>query len=418
MTAPLPPTANSAGRRPAPPANEHAKARFFGVDVARGIALIGMLATNVYVVLNDAGQPTLAGTTVVGRAATMFVMVAGISLAFISGGFHPVEGTARRAAAVNIAVRGLLIGAIGLALGTIGIAVGADPGELMVILPYYTLFFLLAIPLLGLRPRVLACIVGALIVLGPLLRLGAFSLGLRDSFEDGATLGAPLSDPVGLFLQLFVTGFYPAVVYMAYICAGLAIGRLDLSSRRVAARLVGGGLTMAVAAWVTSSVLLFHLRGLQHLQAAAGSESTTNDILWDPDQVSSWWWLALRAPHSTTPIDALHTLGSAMAVLGGVLLLARLRAARRLLVPVAVAGTMTLTIYSAQHVLISTGLLHDNQLALFVLLVAAALAFAVLWQRLRGQGPLERLLSMAAGRARLAVTTHLVRRRAKPEVTP
>jgi uncharacterized membrane protein len=394
----------SAGRRPAPPANEHAKARFFGVDVARGIALIAMLATNVYDVLNDDGQPTLAGTTVVGRAATMFVMVAGISLAFISGGFHPVQGIAHRAAAVNIAVRGLLIGAIGLALGTIGLAVGGEPGDLLVILPYYTLFFLLAIPLLGLRPRVLACIAGALIVVGPLLRLGAFSLGLRDAFPDGATLGAPFSDPVGLFLQLLVTGFYPAVVYMAYICAGLAIGRLDLSSTRVAVRLLGGGLAMAVAAWITSSVLLFHLGGLQHLQAA-GSGSTRNDILWDPDQVASWWWLALRAPHSTTPIDALHTLGSAMAVLGGVLLLTRLRAARRLLVPVAVAGTMTLTIYSAQHVLISSGLLGDNQLALFVLLAAAALAFAVLWQRLRGQGPLERLLSMAAGRARLAVTT-------------
>ena len=67
--------------------------------------------------------------------------------------------------------------------------------------------------------------------------------------------------------------------------------------------------------------------------------------------------------------------------------------------------TMLWEVHSAQHVLISSGLLGDNQLALFVLLAAAALAFAVIWQRLRGQGPLERLLSMAAGRARLAVMT-------------
>lgn len=405
----------AAGRMPAPPIGTPAKARFLGVDVARGIALISMLAANVYVtdVLDGDGKPTLAGMTVTGRSATMFVMVAGISLAFITGGRHPVQGRARRAAAVGIAVRALLIGAIGLALGYAG-----GDGDLVVILPYYGLFFLLAIPLLGLRPRTLACIAGVLIVVGPLLRLAAFSLGLRDSFASNPTLGAPLAHPVGLVLELLVTGGFPAVVYMAYICAGLAIGRLDLSSTRVAAWLLGGGLVLAVTAWVTSSVLLFHLGGLQHLRAAAGPESNpatvTNDILWEPDQVASWWWLALRAPHSTTPFDALHTLGSAMAVLGGVLLVTKLRAARRLLWPVGVAGTMTLTIYSAHVLVLASGLLSDDQLALYMLLVAAALAFAILWHRRRGQGPLERLVAMAASRARLAVTAPAAQARGEP----
>jgi hypothetical protein len=51
---------------------------------------------------------------------------------------------------VGIAVRALLIGAIGLALGYFA-------GDFSVILPVYALLFLLAIPLLGLRPRTLAC---------------------------------------------------------------------------------------------------------------------------------------------------------------------------------------------------------------------------------------------------------------------
>ena len=46
------------------------------------------------------------------------------------------------------------------------------------ILAYYGLFFLLAIPLLWLRPRALACIAGVLVVVGPLILLGAFRLGL------------------------------------------------------------------------------------------------------------------------------------------------------------------------------------------------------------------------------------------------
>ena len=156
---------------------------------------------------------------------------------------------------------------------------------------------------------------------------------------------------------------------MVYICAGLAIGRLNLSSNKVAAWLLGGGLVMAVTAWVTSSVILFHLGGLQHLHAAAGGESdpatVTNTIVWDPGQVGSWWWLALRAHHTGTPFDALHTLGMAMAVLGAVLLVTKLRAARRLLWPVAVAGAMTLTIYSANALVLASGLLSDNHVALY-----------------------------------------------------
>lgn len=53
------------------------KERFLGVDVARGVALLSMLAANVFDNLDDNGEPTLAVMTVTGRAATMFVMVAG-----------------------------------------------------------------------------------------------------------------------------------------------------------------------------------------------------------------------------------------------------------------------------------------------------------------------------------------------------
>src|SRR4051812_1329328 len=129
------------------------KERFLGVDIARGVALFSMLAANIWDAavgtIGEDGEPTLAAMTVTGRSATMFVMVAGISLAFITGGRRPVQGRARRAAAVGLIVRALLIAAIGLALGN------GSP-DLIVILPYYGLFFLLAIPFLGLRPRTLA----------------------------------------------------------------------------------------------------------------------------------------------------------------------------------------------------------------------------------------------------------------------
>jgi uncharacterized membrane protein YeiB len=181
---------------------------------------------------------------------------------------------------------------------------------------------------------------------------------------------------------------------------------MDLSSTRVAVRLLVGGLALAVTAWVTSSLLVFHLGGLPHLLAASDPGTTPNEIVWDSDQLDSWWWLALRVHHSGTPLDMLHTLGAAMAVLGAVLLVCKLRGAQRLLRPVAVAGAMTLTIYSAHAFVLATPLFSDNDLALWLTLVAGALIFAVLWNHWFGQGPLERLVAIGADRARRAVLDH------------
>ena len=130
--------------------------------------------------------------------------------------------------------------------------------------------------------------------------------------------------------------------------------------------------------------------------------------------MASWWWLALRGHHTGTPFDALHTLGVAMAVLGGVLLVIKLRAARRLLWPVGVAGTMTLTIYSAQVLFLNSGLLSDNDYVAYAEQVAVALAFAMVWYRFMGQGPLERIVAMASGRARRAVMPRPVQAHIEP----
>jgi uncharacterized membrane protein YeiB len=389
------------GQAVAAPAKAPAKTRLVGVDVTRGVALLGMFLANISAVLNDNGTPTIAALTVTGRAATLFAMVAGISLALITGGRSPVQGRARRGARAAIAVRGLLIGVIGL---TLAYFVAAEPA---VILTYYGLSFLLAIPLIGLRPRTLACIAGALIVIGPLLLLGAYSIGLQPAFSSNPTLTAPFTNPAGFLVMLLLTGDFPVVVFMIYIITGLAIGRLDLTSTKVAVRLLAGGAALAVAAWEASWVLLFPLGGISHLHAAADPGlppgQVVNSIVWDGNPVSSWWWLALRAHDTGTPFDALLTLGVAMAVLGGMLLLTKLSIARRLLRPLALAGTMTLTIYSAHLVILNTNFLSDTDLALYLVLVAGALTFAVIWHRLMGQGPLERVVAMAAGRARRAV---------------
>lgn len=371
------------------------RSRVIGVDVARGLGLLGMMATHVFETIDDNGSPTASTVIAAGRSAAVFALVAGVGVAFLSGGRRGVRGRDRTASAAGLAVRALLIGAIGLLLGF--------TDSVAVILPFYALMFLLAIPLLGLPVKALAGLCGALVLLGPVLLIAAARLGLEVGEGDELTPVTLLTDPVEVLLQLSVTGFYPVVVYLAYLCAGLAIGRLDLGSRRVAGWLLAGGIALAVAARAASWVLLYPLGGLDRLVAAGDDRAEAASMLrWEPEQGSSWWYLAVAGPHAHSTLDMAHALGSAVAVLGAALLLTRIPAVRRLLMPLATAGAMTLTLYSA-HVLVLEAELLDDAGALYLVLVVACLVFAVLWRRRHDQGPLEQFIGTRSARVRQAV---------------
>src|SRR6478609_636998 len=95
-----------------------APGRVVGVDVARALALLGMMATHLLPGIEGTHVPwtqQVAG----GRASALFAVLAGVSVALVSGRKMPVHGGERRAASVRLVVRALLIGALGLALGTV-----------------------------------------------------------------------------------------------------------------------------------------------------------------------------------------------------------------------------------------------------------------------------------------------------------
>ncbi|GAA1271544.1 hypothetical protein GCM10009609_38350 [Pseudonocardia aurantiaca] len=194
---------------------------------------------------------------------------------------------------------------------------------------------------------------------------------------------------------------------------GLVIGRLDLGSRRTGWWLFGGGLALALAARAVSALLLYRMGGLAQLieQNGLGDDpGGVTALLWEPATPMSWWYLALRTPHSYTPVDLLHTLGSAAAVLGVALLLTRLPVVARALAPLAAAGSMSLTLYSAHLVLLATGVLNGERVLLFLSMAVGALALAGLWRRRFRQGPLEAVVTVSAASARRAVTRMLAPR--------
>ena len=383
------------------PATASGKTRLTGVDAARGIALLAMMAIHILPAWNEDFAPTLSWSLFAGRGVALFAVLAGLSLALSSGGMRRLDGSSLSAARAGIAVRAVIILGIGLLLGYLDI--GAQ-----VILAYYGVMFLLALPLLRLSARSLIWLAATVSLVMPWVMQGLRDY-LPDPGEEQPTFTGLVTDFGTTSTQLLLTGVYPVLPWMAYICAGLAVGRLDLRSRRVQTGLLAGGSGLALVTTLGSAFLLGPgggRRALEEISGGSGSGAdTVRDILvWGPDPTlptDSWWWLAGLAPYSSTPLAILNTIGVSVAVLAVLLLLGQ--RAQPVLAPLAALGSMTLTLYTGHLLLLATGLLADSPMISLLLQIVLVTAFALIWRRMRGQGPLEHLVSLAVGRTRAAV---------------
>ncbi|MEV1330375.1 heparan-alpha-glucosaminide N-acetyltransferase domain-containing protein [Micromonospora costi] len=385
------------------------RSRLLGVDAARGVALLAMIAVHALPESDAAGRPTWWFTAFAGRAAAAFAVLAGVTLAFLSQR-QRVRPAGSSGLVTALIVRALAIGAIGLALGY------TDASLASVILPYYAVMFLLAIPLVFL-PTWLVAVTGVVVAAGaPVLRY--VLPPLPEPSSDNAAFAHLVDNPVALLTELSLTGEYPAVAWLAYLCAGLVIGRLALSRMRVVLGMLVTGVALATAAAVASSVLLDRYGGLQQItltQPKSGLDVTeTAELLAlggdGTTPTSTWWWLAVDAPHTGTPLDLLGTIGSALALIAVMLLAARVtrsfprRAIAVPLVPLAAIGGMTLTLYTAHIMFINSELDSFAPATGYLAQVVAIVTFAVAWWSTAGRGPLEGLVTVTSRGARRLAT--------------
>ncbi|MGZ8801813.1 MAG: heparan-alpha-glucosaminide N-acetyltransferase domain-containing protein, partial [Mycobacterium sp.] len=365
--------------------------------MTRGLALLGMIAVHALIPYDENLQPNWVSYVATGHASAVFAVLAGVGLSMTTGRAQvPLVKALPTAAAVG--GRAAAIAAVGFTLGY------ADAEITGVILPYYAVLFLLAIPLLFLRTRTLL-VVGVFAAVAVPVLSQFVRPALPVSALENLTLTYLSSDPLGLLSELLVTGAYPAIPWMAYICTGLIVGRLTLSSVKVARRLLIFGAALAITAGVAARLLLGPLGGRAALELAGpgllngGDADSVNDLLafgFDgTTPTTSWWWLATGAPHAGTPLDLLGTIGSAVALLGAVLLLGHLvqptlrRIIDGVMAPLAAAGGMTLTLYAAHIVFMNSPLDVFEPTDGYLFQAVAVLLFGLAWRLAVGRGPLE-----------------------------
>jgi len=329
--------------------------RVVAVDIARGLAVLGMFAAHMW------PRAELDERVFDGRSAILFATLAGISLGLTSGGADPVARGRRAPVVGSILIRATVLVLLGLVLQ-------AWNEYVLVILPYYgVMFALLAVVLFAPRP----------VLLGLAAVVAVVAPWLADQVPV-TTLGSPLAGSVaGLAADALLVGSYPALVWLPFLLVGLVAARSDLRRLRTGVLLLVGGLVAALVGY-----------GARWLPGASS-------------------WPALDpAAHEAAPAEIVGSGGTALAVVGLLLLATRPawpagRALATTLSPLAAVGSQPLTIYSAHLVLTAPlftlyrldGGRYGLPLGWLVAAIVLTIAWAVLWRRFVGRGPLERVVA-------------------------
>ncbi|AWB86773.1 heparan-alpha-glucosaminide N-acetyltransferase domain-containing protein [Mycetocola zhujimingii] len=326
--------------------------RIVGVDIARGLAIIGMFVAHT---MPNPGDRELL---VDGRSSILFATLAGVSLGILSGQDSPKPRGSRSGVYRRIVIRALSIFLLGVVLTSLG-------SEIAIILDYYAIMFLVALPVLFL-PR---------IWLGVLLLIFAFAAPLLASIvTDDVSRSPSISE---ILREYFLTGFYPVLIWLPFVFAGLIAARSGLARPRTQAIMIGCGSGAALAGYGAAAVL-------QGVTAAA---------------------------HSGTTAEVFGSGGVALAIIGILVAAtttapaAARRVVRTVFAPVGAAGAMALSVYTVQILILaiavqvrdSSGLVDYPGWPLLGGLVIGSLIGSWLWQRYLGKGPLERAIALASG---------------------
>ncbi|HYN31408.1 MAG TPA: DUF418 domain-containing protein [Ilumatobacteraceae bacterium] len=362
--------------------------RLSGPDVVRAVALIGVVVMNYhgYLILRADGPPGTGWLEdlfdpwdgpMSTRFAATFVLVAGVGVTLMTASSVGARALATTADAIALASdrvqamrwrlvrRGLLLYVTGLLLEEIW------PGTIIV---YYGAMFVVAAAMFTWRSRWLIVVGVAAAIGGSLVRLWRNEQAL-----DGVST-AWLTEPDEGSLRdhvfgVIVNGTHPLLPWLAFLCAGMVLGRL-LRTPWWRSAALGAGLALVGVGWLVSSQATTAFeevalsinpldRGVIYTASALGTALVAYACV---------DWLATRYPVATDPL-------------------------RR-------AGQMTLSLYIA-HVLVFNLVVDwlgwiepagvEVALAFALGFWIVGIAAAVAWQRRLGMGPAERIYRTIGG---------------------
>lgn len=349
------------------------KERILGIDVARAIAVIGMIIVNFKIVLGDQGDARLKALASIfdGKAAATFVVLAGVGLALMTNSAiqnddHLKLTLVRK----RILKRAFFLFLIGLSYIVVW------PAD---ILHFYGVYMLIVILLLKKSANVILASSFGLIAVYPLL----LSFFEYEKGWDFNTLNyLDFWTVKGFVRNLFFNGFHPVIPWASFMLFGFWFGKQDLSSDRFLKKSLWNSLVSFFAIQIISHFTIKIL--------ANGNEEVVKKL---SDLIGTH-------PMPPLPIYMLNGIAISVSIISACILIAKRFPHNKIILALNKTGQLALTFYVA-HVILGMGLIeaiNPNKMGDFSIgfsLVYAlgfsllCILFAVLWLKFKRSGPIE-----------------------------
>jgi len=357
------------------------KNRVSGFDLARALAIFGMVIVNFKIAMNaDTGNQLLMSFAHLfeGRASALFVILAGVGITFMTNKVRvSSDSISISKARLSLIKRGLLLVLIGLLYTPIW---EAD------ILHFYGLYFLIASVVFMFNDRILLLVSAMIMLAFPSLML---FFNYEQNWNWVSLTYENLWSLDGMVRHIVFNGFHPVFPWAAFLIFGMWLGRQDLSQKATRKRLFLG-----------SVITLITIESLFYIIRLTIGDGTALEMT--NDEVKFLFSTSIIPP---LPQYIISAGSSAVIVLIGCLYFSDRFPESNIHKWLCQTGKLSLTLYVA-HVILGMGTLEYmgllvNQTINFSLFSAlifciCGVIFSVMWFKYFKTGPLEWLFRYVA----------------------
>lgn len=349
------------------------KRRIIGIDVARALAIFGMIIVNFKIVFGYQGDGLLKHLAQFceGKAAATFVVLAGVGLALMTNSAIQNSNKEKLGIAYKrILKRSLFLFVIGLSYISIW------PAD---ILHFYGIYMVITLALISRKSNQILVASALIIFLFPLL---LFLIDYEAGWNFETLVYIDFWSFSGFFRNLFYNGFHPVIPWTAFMLFGLWFGKQDLQNTAFVKKSFWVSLISFILIQFISYISIHILANgdaqiIQELNPILGTE-----------------------PMPPMPLYMLNGIAISITTISGCILVANNYEKNFIIDALNKTGQLALTFYVAHVVLgmgvmegIGTKKLGEYSINFSVIYALAfslgCILFAVLWLRFKKSGPLE-----------------------------
>lgn len=347
--------------------------RIVGVDVARALAVIGMILVNFKMVLGQKGDTWLKpfSSLLEGKAAATFVVLAGIGIAFMTNSAVSQKNLDKiKIAKKRILKRALFLFVIGLSYIVIW------PAD---ILHFYGIYMLITLLLIQNNPKKILYVAISIILMYPLLLL---FLNYESGWNFLSLEYVDFWTFKGFFRNLFFNGFHPVFPWTAFMLIGLWFGKQNLNNTSFVKKVAWISLFIFIVIQIISKLAISFLSDesftvTEELESILGTD-----------------------PMAPLPIYMISGSSISIFIISTCILISRNFENNFIIKALKKTGQLALTFYVA-HVILGMGLIEvisnkklgehslNFSITYGLLFSFGCIVFAILWTKYKKSGPLE-----------------------------